>query len=225
MVLLPNHYIPEHHKIYLHSGPKPATSGATWDTEAILKKIWIETYMLLPFAHAIPGYDTTSRLHRLGKGIALRRLRDNEKARENTSAFFRSNVSKEKTIVVEEAALSILYGGKSPDNLNSYRHRVFQEKIATSKILVHSQDLPFSSAAAKFHCFLTYLQVEDWIGLQSPAPDPGIGDGDLRTAFSILTDLPSLSKKIIILVKYGCKKFHDSEQCSCHQNGIACNIV
>ena len=86
-------------------------SGATSDIEAIVKKIGTETCKLLQFVCAILGCDTTSRLHGLGKGIAFKRIRDNEQLRENATKFSRINVLKEKPKAVGEAALSVLYCG------------------------------------------------------------------------------------------------------------------
>jgi len=154
LVLLLNHCIPEHHKVYLHSGPTPTTSGATWDMEAILKKIWTETCKLLPFTHAITGCETTARLHGLGKGFALKRLRDKEQARENASTFSQTDASKNWTKVAGEALLSILYGGKSPDNLDGYRHRVFQQKVATSTIFGPFSRSTFYFSSSEISMFL-----------------------------------------------------------------------
>ena len=106
------------------------------------KNIETETCKLLPFAQAILDCDTTSRLHGLGKGIALKRLRGNEQLRENALRFSRIDASKEEINAAGEAALSILYGGESTDNLDSYRQQVFRQKVAMCTTFVHPQNLP-----------------------------------------------------------------------------------
>ena len=87
---------------------------------------------------------------------------------------------------MEEVTLPILHGGKSTNNLDSYRHRVFQQKLATSKNFVHPQDLSLISAAAKVNCFRTHLQVKDLIVLQSSAIDPENWGGRLKNGMLFL---------------------------------------
>ena len=131
--------------------------------------------------------NTASRPHELGKRIALKQPRDNEQLRENVSMFSQIDFSKEEIKAAGEAALSILYGGKFTDNLDSYWHQVFQQKVATSTTFDHPQDLHPTSAAAKIHCLRTYLQVQNWIGLQSPALDSENWDGNPRRACCALS--------------------------------------
>ena len=108
LVLLLYHCIPEHHKIYLHSQCKSTTSGATWDIEAIVKKIGTETCKLLRFTHVILGFDTASHHHGFGKGIALKRLRDNKQFLGKCFNVFKELVLQKKRLKQQEK-LHFLY--------------------------------------------------------------------------------------------------------------------
>ena len=57
--------------LYLYSEPKKGAAGKTWIIQDVKAKLGISACIRLLFAHAILGCDTTSRLHGLGKGIAL----------------------------------------------------------------------------------------------------------------------------------------------------------
>ena len=45
-----------------------------WDIHSLQRALGSEVCRLLPFAHAMAGCDTTSRLFGIGKGVDLRKL-------------------------------------------------------------------------------------------------------------------------------------------------------
>ena len=50
------------------------------------------------------------------------------------------------------------------DTLDSLRHKRFCEKAAPKTSHIKPQSLPPTSAAAKYHSFRVYLQVQEWKG-------------------------------------------------------------
>ena len=54
----------------------------------------------------------------------------------------------------------LLYGGDSTDaELDLFRYRMFQRKVAVASVAVQPEDIPPTSAAVKFHSRRTYHQV------------------------------------------------------------------
>uniref|UniRef100_UPI00358F4C43 uncharacterized protein n=1 Tax=Myxine glutinosa TaxID=7769 RepID=UPI00358F4C43 len=63
-----------------------------------------------------------------------------------------------------ESALVIFYIGKLSGKLDSLRPKRFCEKVASSTSHAQPQSLPTISAAAKYHSFHVYFQIEEWKG-------------------------------------------------------------
>ena len=58
-----------------------------------------------------------------------------------------------------ENVLVQLYRGKQGDTLDSLRYRGYYQKVATRGRQIQPQDLPPTSAAAKYHSWRVFLQV------------------------------------------------------------------
>jgi hypothetical protein len=108
--------------------------------------------------HAFLGCDTTSRLYGIGKGQALKKFED---LREHAMVFSDVTSSKEQIATAGEKALVCLYHGNQDDSLNSLRHKRFCEKVTSSNTHIQPQSLPPTSAAAKFHSYRVFLQIQE----------------------------------------------------------------
>ena len=58
-----------------------------------------------------------------------------------------------------EKAFVAIYGGKKTENLNMLRFRKYSEKVATSLSHCDPKVLPPTAAAAKFHSYRVFFQV------------------------------------------------------------------
>ena len=88
------------------------------------------------FVHAFLGCDTTSRLHGIGKGVALKKLATDPLFYEQAEAFNRPAATKEEIVLAGDEALLCLYNSKSPDeNLDSLRYTRFCQKVAQEQPL------------------------------------------------------------------------------------------
>ena len=72
----------------------------------------------LLFLHAIFGYETTSRLFGLGKGIVVKKLSDSHFYK-SAETFTKKNVNKEDVIFMGDTALVLLYGGSCAEGLET----------------------------------------------------------------------------------------------------------
>jgi len=92
--------------------------------------------------HAILGCDTTSRIHGIGKGVALIKIRTDALFREQANVFNHPGASKDGVIMAGEKALLCLYNCGSDESLNSLRYTKFCQKVATGTTLVQPESLP-----------------------------------------------------------------------------------
>ncbi len=117
----------------------------------------------LLFMHAILGCDSTSRVHGIGKGSALKKVK-NQSFCDAAATFLRDDSSKESVIQAGEKAMIILYGDDKETSLDALRYKKFRSKTVTSITAVQLNTLPPTSAAMAFHSQRVYYQVQEWKG-------------------------------------------------------------
>ena len=81
--------------------------------------------------HAVTGYDTTSRVFGIGKGAAIKKLKNPSFTR-HLRVFLNSSAPPEEIKVTGEKLLVALYVGKEKDDLNTLRFQRFCEKLSSS---------------------------------------------------------------------------------------------
>lgn len=131
-------------------------------------ELWEDVCKHVLFAHAIGGCDTVSGLFSIGKSIPLKKVMESANFREQADVFIQSPVSDTKNKVTNtgEKVLADIYGGTRGDMLNTLRYIKYMQKLSTSTSVFQPCKLPPTAAAAKFHCYRTYFQVQQWMNLQ-----------------------------------------------------------
>ena len=104
------------------------------------------------FVHTLLVCDNTSRLFGIDNGEAYSK---DEHLRQQAVVFMEQN-TKEDVVQAGTKALICMYNGKPDDELNSLRHRMFNQKVATSTKSVPPQTLPPTEAAAMYHSMRVY---------------------------------------------------------------------
>ncbi|CAC5408278.1 unnamed protein product [Mytilus coruscus] len=84
--------------IYFKSDTKKKTAKKfrIWDVKMTKTALGEETCSFLSFIHAILGCDTTSQVHGIGKGIALKKWMNNDHFKEHAVFFMSGNKSKDE---------------------------------------------------------------------------------------------------------------------------------
>ena len=165
LVLLCYHASLESHNLFFCPEPKKNTKQpCTWNIKAVKQRLGPDMCQHILFLHAVPGCDTTFRLHVIGKGASLKKYQTNNSVREQAMVLHSRSASTHDVTRAGERALVIIYNGRSTDTLDSLRHQRFREKVASSATHVHPQTLPPTSGAAKYHSMRVYLQVQEWKG-------------------------------------------------------------
>ena len=116
---------------------------------------------------------TTSGIHGIGKGLALKKVMKDSAFQEQDEVFNNEDATKSDIIAVGEKALVCLYNGRSDESLDSLRYSRFCQKITTGSSFVHPECLPPTSTAAVYLSFRVYHQVQQWRGVALKPQDWG----------------------------------------------------
>ncbi|GFO08626.1 hypothetical protein PoB_003513100 [Plakobranchus ocellatus] len=155
----------------------------------------------LPFLLAINGCDTTSRLFGMAKGLPLKKIKTDADFKTAAETFCTKGKTTADIIASGERALISLYGGRVGDTLDMLRYKRTWEKVTSSITTVQIRSLPPTSAAAKYHSLLVYLQVQEWIDttydLQPEMWEWQLFSGRLDPCTTDLPPAPELLLKMI----------------------------
>ena len=211
---------------YLQSDKKQLTKKSRiWDIQYVKRSLGPEMCALLPFAHAIAGCDTTSRLFGIGKGVPLQKLKSDPHFKQQAETFIK-RVPKEDIFHAGEEVLICLYGGRAGECLDDLRYRRFCEKVAAGNSSVQVHTLPPTTAAARCHIARVYYQVHEWIADRdreclNPTEWGWIeAHGRLEPQ---LTDLPAAPENLLSVIRCNCKTDCSSRRCSCKKHGLDCS--
>lgn len=111
---------------------------------------------------------------------------------------------------------------KVAGRLNDLRLSLFQKSIARSSF--HLGSLPPTEGAAAQHCYLTYLQLQTWLGYQHDPEKWGwkIANNTLQPVYSSDLMIPEdIIKKIACRCESGCK----TNTCGCKKDSLNCSSM
>ena len=106
--------------------PEPKNNAKNirvWDIQAVKWQLGAEVCNHILFLHSILGCDTTSHLHGLGEGNALKKFREQCHFVELARVFDSQLSLKEDVIAAGEEALIIFYNGKIERSLDLLRYK------------------------------------------------------------------------------------------------------
>lgn len=166
LVLLCYHVSLESHDLFFCPEPKKNTmKHRVWNIKATKKMLGTDICKHILFLQAVLGYDTTSRLHGIGKGASLKKFKASNSFREQAKFFFYTYPASVCDVAdAGEKALVIIYNGRSIDALATLRYHRCWDKVASSSSHVQQQTLPPTSEAANYYSLRVYLQVQQWKG-------------------------------------------------------------
>ncbi|KAL8599197.1 hypothetical protein ACOMHN_007913 [Nucella lapillus] len=226
LILLLHHCTPDHHPVFFTS--TRSSSAKVWDIQAVQSVLGEDVCKHILFAHAIGGCDTVSGLFSIGKSIPFKKVMESADFREQTDVFIQPPVSdtKDKVTDAGQKVLVDIYGGKQGDMLNTLRYVKYMQKLSTSSSAFQPSKLPPTAAAAKFHCFRTYFQVQQWMKLQEDTFQLNAEDWGWEVTggmlLPILTDIAAASENLLIDIRCNCKTDCQSARCSCRKHGLVC---
>ena len=162
LVLLCYHAETSAHELFFIPQPKQRSiTRKIWNIKETKSALGPETCADILFVHAVLGCDTTSALHGIGKGLALKKILIDAVFREQAQVFSQTDATKADIIAAGEKALVSLYRGRSNESLDSLRYSRFCQKITTGTTFVQPESLPPTTAAASHHSLRVYHQVQE----------------------------------------------------------------
>ena len=215
------------HEIFFRPEPKSRTHKLPrcWNIKLTKRALGIRVCENILFGHALLGCDTTSRVFGIGKGVVLKLLKNDENFNVLAEVFNRRFVSPEEVATVGERALVNLYtGSKRTDTLDQLRLQKFSQKVSSSISCVQPQQLPPTSAAAKYHSLRVYHQVQSWRGYDLPPTDWGwkVTGSNLTP---IMTNKDVAPQDLLEMVRCSCKTGCSTMRCSCRKAGLDCSAA
>lgn len=226
LVLLCHYAVTGSCKIFLTSEAKHnvKTPVKVWDIHLTKEKLGNDICQNILFIHAVLGCDTTSRLYGIGKGVSLKKYQTDGQFRQLATVFDDDSASKEAIAEAGEKALVILYNGNKDEKLDTLRMHKFHQKVATSVKFVGPESIPPTSAAATYHSFRVYHQVQTWKGNRLRAEDWGwqVKKGKL---VAIQTDKAPAPEQLLNVIVCKCKTDCRSARCTCRKHGLECSVM
>ena len=201
---------------------KSNDKGKLWDIRNTTTLLGEEMCMFLPLLHALTGSDTTSRIFGISKPAVIKLFKKSERFRQRCSTFLAaSNPSAIEDLC--DSLVSCLYDDRSSLTLDALRFQRFSSKVVSSSKYVQVQQLPPTSAAARYHCLRVYYQTKLWMSHTTLNP--------LNFGWVLLdvvmvpekTALPPAPEKLIQIIRCNCKTNCDSKKCTCRKHGLECS--
>ena len=180
------------------------TAARVWNIKETKLKLGNELCDNLLFVHAFLGCDMTSSVFGLGKGLALKKHLKDENFRE-CAAVFTNGEGILVDDIIKYAAMVIMFGGNSPEELDSLKLSRFYQKVAGSVTIVKPENLPPTSDATRCHSLRTYHQSQVWKGRNDlPAENWGwtVKGNQL---LAVHTDKPPAPERLLKAVRCKCK--------------------
>lgn len=226
LVLLCFHADPTAFPIVFRSEGKSFTKQPRiWNINWLQNNLGQNVCDMLPFVHAITGCDTTSRLFGIGKGVALKKLKEGGLFKDQAEVFSRE-ATKEEISSAGEKAIACLYGGRPGEGLDALRYRRFREKVSASTSSVQVHTLPPTAAAASYHSARVHLQVREWLDkLDNMKAEEWGWDLHDNHYEPRATDLPPAPQALLQVIRCNCKADCDSKRCTCRKHGLDCSIA
>ena len=213
------------HDLFFIPQPKPrSNTRKVWNIKETVSALGPEICTNILFLDAILGCDTTSALHGIGKGQALKKIKMDAVFRKQPSVFSNKEASKTDILAAGEKALVCLYKGRSNESLHLLRYTRFCQKVASGKSCVKPEGLPRTCSAAGYHSLRVFHQVQQWKGVALPPQDWGwrLADGRLVPQ---RTDLPAAHASLLEIVRCRCKSDCSSQKCTRRKHGLECSAA
>ncbi|KAG1687728.1 hypothetical protein GQR58_008303 [Nymphon striatum] len=172
LVLLCYHVKDDSDNIFFRPEPKAGTkkSPRCWDIKALQRILGRNVCNYLLLAHAMLGCDTTSKVFGIGKGVAIKHMRNDTDFKSHADVFLDEDATQSKIADAGEKYLVSILKGDPEETLDQLRLQRFHQKVATNKNAVQPETLPPTSAAIKYHSLRVYYQVQVWKGVTNISP-------------------------------------------------------
>ncbi|KAK7108065.1 hypothetical protein V1264_015867 [Littorina saxatilis] len=127
-----------------------------------------------------------------------------------------------------EKLLVDIYKGNDGDTLDKLRLVKYHEKVFTGSKQVQPKVLPPTSAAAKYHSYRVFYQVQEWACLGTSLelmPEEWGFQLQRGQLLPVHTDIPPAPEELMNIIRCGCTTDCSSQRCSCRKVGLSCTTA
>ena len=150
--------------------------------------------------------------------MSLKRFASSALFIDKAEQFCKKVATVDDVIDAGEAALVCLYSGKEGDNIDGLRYAKVCDKVATNKVHIRPQNLPPTSAAARYHNMRVYLQVQQWLVVSNmKETDWGLITKD-ENVVHVMTDLPPAPYELFRVIRSNCTTDCSAARRSCRKS-------
>ena len=214
--MLVHHYDQEkHHFITV------TTSNGSYCIKEIVQSLTYEQRQYLLFCHAFTGCDTVSSFHGFSKEKLYERLCSGN-LRPLIDVFYNDRSSKVQILEAGIEIIQFIYKSQvtplSMLRVNKYNK---QSKAGVLK----PENLPPIDGAARQHSLRAYLQLQDWLVLQSMSRDPKeygwyLISGGAYEPILITDDIAPAN--LLKFASCNCSGNCSTKRCPCKKNNVKC---
>ena len=177
------------------------------------------------FAHAFGSCDTTSWPFGVGKSVPVKRLQ--QLFENGAKVFLRTNSNHQMIAETGEKLLVDIYDGNDGDTLDKLRLVKYHEKVSTGSKQVQPKVLPPTSAAAKYHSYRVFYQVQEWACLGTSLelmPEEWGFQLQRGQLLRVHTDISPAPEVLLNVIRCGCTTDCSSHRCSCRRSESAAQL-
>lgn len=156
----------------------------------------------------------------------LKKVKANSAYNKEVSSYFLTNSpmpSKEMLASQGEEVIAGLFGAQPCEGLDILRFRKCVTKTSRVEKQVQVCSLPPTYAAAIYHIYRVYHQVQQWIGNNL---EPKHWGWKLENGILVptKTHLPPAPEELLNIIRCNCKSSCESKRCNCKRHGIVCSM-
>lgn len=177
------------------------------------------------FIHAFFGCDTTSQPFNVSKFMPLKQFEEGSFS--GIAKTFMNPESDHKAVAeAGQTAFVKIYKGKHDDTLRTLRPIKYKQKLLKKgrRNVVQAKELPPTYAAAKYHAYRVFFQVQEWRSLGKNYFDPCQWGWHLQgdSLAPHMTNLAAAPDELIMIIRCTCKKNCGTGKCTCKKHGLPC---
>ena len=218
LIMLIHHMSAQHHPIILF------TSKGRYSIREIKDMLTDSEKQHILMCHAFTGCDTVSSIYGFSKEKLFSSLTSTNLLDDQLSVFLNAESTEEQ---IKQSGIEIfqyIYGSLGTPLAKIRLHRYNKQSKAG---VIRPEGLPPTDSAAAQHSLRAYLQLQDWLILQSMSRDP-LNYGWIRDNQGyepvVMTD-PMAPDELLKFISCNCKGSCSTQRCSCKKNNVKCIAV
>ena len=210
-----------HHVTRTHNSVLLTTSKGCYNVIEIAESLTELQRFAILLIHAFTGCDTVSSIFGYSKEKLFTSLTSTDLLRDQFDVFYSADSTIEDISKAGVELFQSIYNSLGTPLSKLRLHRYDKQSKAG---VIRPEGLPPTDSAASQHSLRAYLQLQDWLLLQSMSRDP-LDYGWCRHASGyepVMMTEPMAPEHLLKFVSCNCKGSCLTQRCSCQKNNMKC---